>query len=262
MLGAGVAQDRPPDGGRKFPGQPEHRRAAWLLPRAGACDWRSPRRHHSDRPNSRRIPPCRSSRRRDRLPRLPGFSRAARQMPAACPWISDGSGRVVGSSSARREAAGRAQPRILRTTSHASATVWALLRCSPRRSDAASSFTADRQLGSQEQDFVGRAWAIGKSPSTSCATVSRASSSRPLEMSGRPQHPGRDDVDAAASALQNFHRRDADFGIVMIGEGVVEENNGLLGSGQRVAAGGPFGERVTSPFRAGAGAGPRREVFC
>ena len=44
-----------------------------------------------------------------------------------------------------------------------------------------------------------------------------------------PAASGAHDVDRASAALENFHGGDADFGIVMIGEGVVKERDLLRG---------------------------------
>ncbi len=94
-----------------------------------------------------------------------------------------------------------------------------LLAAQQRR---ASSFTAERQLGSRNRIFPPLA-ASGKKPSTSFAAWARAWANSPWEISGRPQHPGRTTSTRASAALENFDGGDADLGIVVIGEGVVEE---------------------------------------
>ncbi len=76
----------------------------------------------------------------------------------------------------------------------------------------------------------------GYSASTNCPACARASPSRPCEISGRPQQPGLDHIDAAPAALQNFHRGDADFRIVVIGERVVEQRDAACRVGPCVPA--------------------------
>ncbi len=78
-----------------------------------------------------------------------------------------------------------------------------------------------KQLGSQNRIFSPRS-AIGKSASINFAAPALAGPSRPCEISGRPQHPGRTTFDRASAALQHFDCGDADLRIVVIGERVVE----------------------------------------
>ena len=90
-------------------------------------------------------------------------AKAAPRWPAAAPSISDGSARAAGCARARLlqrqiQAAGEFLEQL-----QASATTCAFRCSSPRSSDGASSFTAERQLGSQNRIFSPRS-AIGKQP--------------------------------------------------------------------------------------------------
>ncbi len=61
------------------------------------------------------------------------------------------------------------------------------------------------------------------------ATCARASFNRPLEISGRPQQPGRTTLTPQPARSRISSARDANFGIVMVGEGVVEKRDGFRG---------------------------------
>ena len=64
---------------------------------------------------------------------------------------------------------------------------------------------------------------MGHKPSTIFAACARAPSEQTLRDERPPAASGAHDVDRASAALENLDRGDADFGIVMIGEGVVKE---------------------------------------
>ena len=161
----------------------------------------------------------------------PGCATAARPRARGAPSTSDGSGRGAGSSPARCGQAGWPRPACHSSSSsssnstQASATRCACRCCSPRSSDGTSSRTADRQLGSKKT-IRAPAAASGYSASALAAARSRASSSSPCEISGRPQQTFGASADADARRVEHVRGRHADCGIVVVRERVVEDSTG------------------------------------
>ena len=162
---------------------------------AAACARRSAARRRSAPGRIRRIPPSRSSPRRDRRScDRRECARAARAREASAPSPSDDSDRAAARSAVRfsdRDAGVRpvhSCSTYSSNSTHASPTIRALRCASPRSSAGASSRTADRQLGSRNTIRSPRE-AASNNASTFAAAAARASSSSPCEISGRPQQP-------------------------------------------------------------------------
>ena len=123
---------------------------------------------------------------------------------------------------------------------------------SPRRDNSA------RRRGSSR-----RAWRWGTALRRAWRRWRCASPSRPCEISGRPQQPGRTTFTWQPPRLQNLQRGDADFGIVVVGEGVVEERDAACRA-LSSACGLPAShllECLRASMPAGRGGGRCRQLF-
>ena len=124
---------------------------------------------------------------------------------------------------------------------------------------------ADRRQAArlEEQDRLAarrrRRTARRRSP----AAAARASSSRPCEISGRPQQPCGASRTPTPAALEHVGRRDADLRVVVVGEGVVEQDHAVraAGWGWRLrAAAASLAKRRANVVRAKAGGVRRRSM--
>ena len=172
--------------------------------RAADGDWQWLPRHRSGACSNRKIPPCRSSRRRGPPPTPPEYETAAPSSPAAAPSIFDDSARAAGSCWAGAQRQIELRREFVEQQARLRHACALSVCCSPRSSEGASSFTAERQLGSQKRIFSPRL-AIGKSASASRSPRGPRFGQQTLR-DQRPAAAARlHDVDPAASALQNLN---------------------------------------------------------
>ena len=229
----------------------------------GARRWRATRR--SSRERSRTSPPCRSSRRRDRR-------RSRREYARAVLRRREQSHRLLMTVTVQQD---RGRTRRYREIRRPDA-VHELLeehrrlarldapcaRLSPRSSAGASSRTADRQLGSKNTIALaalgGRKQRLG---------VARREFPRLGEQPLRDERTAAADIrrqrGQAPGLLQHLHAGHADAGIVVVREGVVEDDRsacGELDAVRRSAAGAAHSRAKALGERRDVHAGGRRRA--
>ena len=165
----------------------------------------------------------------------PGMRASSALAGASVPSPSDGSGRAgrsaTGPGAESSRTASRLPLALRANSSNSTRAVGDALRAALRvAAEQRRRVLAHRRQAARLEEHDRRAALGERIQPVRCSTRRRrrASSSRPCEISGRPQHALRRQLDVEAGALEHVARRHADRRVVVVGERVVEERHRRL----------------------------------